>query len=1178
MRRAIHFADRAAVCCGVIVTLLAAAPLYSQGTSGNITGKVLDPSGAAVPAVKIVARNVATGIETATTSTETGDYNLVVYPGTYQVSAEASGFKRYLRDGVIMTAAATVRLDVMLELGNVAETVEVSGTLLTVQSENAKITTAVENKFVDELPLVVGGRMRNPYDLVQIAAQVITSGASEMALGGAPSRSWNATLDGLSITTNRAAERDEISFMAPSLEAITEFAVDTGGFKAEYGQAAGGVITFSSRSGTNEFHGTAYNFLRNEKLDARSFFERQKSIYKQNNFGAAAGGPILLPKLYDGRNRTFFYLTYEGFRNRVGANATILTVPTPEMYEGDFRNWVDRSNRLLQIYDPATTRPNPAGSGQIRDPFPGNQIPKSRFSAFAQQLIPFGQIAKPNRGGQPGTIDYVTNNWITASGTILEPQDKGSARLDHLLTDQHRVSFFANITSYRRETGAGGPPGLPVPLWSGEVQEFDTGSYRLTHDWVISPTTVNQFSIGGNTFDKASFSPNYGGNWKDKICMKNVIDCNRNFPVVTFTEFSQWGGNALNGTKQPMWALKDDLSHTRGKHTFKFGFAYQNQRANGYGEQWISGGAGFSFLSTSVPGDTAFRSGSSFASFLLGEAISGGTETVREIEQLYPYYGFYAQDDWRITPKLTVNLGLRYEFTQPPVELEDKYSDFTPDRPNPAVNNYPGALRFAGFGPGRENRRSLVDGWYGAIGPRLGIAYALNNKTTVRTAFGRSFGRVTVTQGSGHYAGFIGLWRFSSQDQGITPAFKVDQGLPPYPLPIVVDPNAKLDPTFANNQNVDHWQLSDATRAPETLYWTFNIQREVARNTVLEVGYSATIGTHLQGSLVNLNQVPTAIWDRYVQQLGATAAANLFRSSITSAAAVSAGVPIPYPNFTNPQVQASRSVNQALRPYPQYLSINTGDQGGDKSGHSSYHSMILKLTRRYSNGLAMEWNYTLSKLLTDVDSFSEGSGTTQDQYNRRVEKSIGEFDQTHALKMSTVYELPFGRGRRYLASSHPVVNGFLGGWRLSGILTYASGFPLRLTRNNPLPIFNRDTRPVITSYEGWRGQIRGEKFDPAVDRFLDLAAFPAQPVAFGNMTRHNPKVRTWPLFNENVSLAKTFSIGERLRLDFRWEAFNLLHRTAFSTGNTNLNASTFGVVTSQVNQPRRMQAGLKLYW
>ena len=243
--------------------------------------------------------------------------------------------------------------------------------------------------------------------------------------------------------------------------------------------------------------------------------------------------------------------------------------------------------------------------------------------------------------------------------------------------------------------------------------------------------------------------------------------------------------------------------------------------------------------------------------------------------------------------------------------------------------------------------------------------------------------------------------------------------------------------------------------------------------------------------------------------------------------------------------------------------------------------MIFKATRRYSNGLAFEWNYVFSKLLTDVDSFSEGGGTTQDHYNRRMEKSIGEFDQTHALKMSTVYELPFGKGRPYLSSSQrrrERISGRLEDWE--AIMTYSSGFPVRLTRNNPLPIFNRDTRPTVTSYDDWRGPIQGDKFDPATDRFLNLAVFPTQPTDFGNVTRHNPKVRSFAGFNENVSLAKTFSITERFRLDFRWEAFNLFNRVQFGIAATslNLNSTTFGVVNTQDNESRRMQVGLKLYF
>lgn len=1166
-----------------IVIAISAEPLWAQATLGNLTGQVSDPTGAAVPGAKITATNVSTAVSSSTVSTATGSYSLPLYPGVYQLSVQAEGFKRYVREGVTITAGATLRLDPALELGAVTETVAVSSTLLTVQSENAKVTTAVENKFVDELPLVVGGALRSPFDLVAITAQAMKRGANDLSLGGGQARAWDATLDGLSVGTNRSADYQEIAYNTPSLEAITEFAVDTNGFKAEYGQAGGGVITFSSKSGTNEFHGTAFNFLRNEKLDAREFFARQRSVYKQNDFGVSAGGPLYLPKLYNGRNRTFVFAAYEGFRNRVGANAFIGSVPTPEMYEGDFSNLVNRNNQRLQIYDPATTTRSPSGTGFVRQPFANNQIPKSRFSPYSAKIIPFAQPVKPNRGGQPGTIDYILNNFITSSGTVLEPQDKGSLRADHLITSNHRLSFFVNQSRFRREVGAGGPPGLPEPLWNGQIQIFETEQYRTTYDWVMTPNTVNHFSIGGNQFTKLSASPSWGvnQNWSSKLgCFKNVIDCNRNFPILTFTEFTGWGGSAGNGTEQPMWAIKNDLSYVKNKHTFKFGYAFQSQRANGFGEQCIAGCADFSFLSTSVPGQTTFNSGSSFASFLLGEAIGGGTETVRFVNQLYRYHGFYAQDDWRITPKLTLNLGVRYEFTLPPVDTQDQYSDFTPDRPNPAVNNYPGALRFAGFGPGRENRRSLVDGWYKGIGPRIGLAYALNPKTTLRTAFGRSFSRVTVVAGSGHFAGFIGLYRFSSQDQGVTSAFNWDQGLPPYPLPITVDPNAKLDPAFANNQNVDHWQNSDAARAPENYYWTFNIQREVARNTVVEIGYSANVGAHLQAGLVVLNQVPTPIWNDLVARMGETQAINLLRSNITSAAAVAAGIRPPYPNFLDPRVQQSRTVNQALRPFPQYLNILTGSQGGDKSGHSSYHSLLIKASRRYAGGLAFEWNYVLSKLLTDADNYNAGDGGTMDHYNRRLEKSIGQFDQTHVLKFSTVYELPFGRGRHWGNASGGFVNTVLGNWRLSGFLQYASGFPVALTRNNPLPIFNRSTRPWVESYDNWRGAESPGGFDPGKDRFLNPAVFPAsaQPNNFGNVTRFNPKVRTFPLLNENVSLAKTFPFAESIRLDFRVEAFNLFNRVQFGTGNTNLNANNFGLVVNQLNEPRRLQLGLKLYW
>jgi hypothetical protein len=272
-------------------------------------------------------------------------------------------------------------------------------------------------------------------------------------------------------------------------------------------------------------------------------------------------------------------------------------------------------------------------------------------------------------------------------------------------------------------------------------------------------------------------------------------------------------------------------------------------------------------------------------------------------------------------------------------------------------------------------------------------------------------------------------------------------------------------------------------------------------------------------------------------------------------------------------------VNQALRPFPQYLTIVTGTQGGDKSGHSTYHAMVLRAERRYSSGLMFQWNYVLSKLITDADSYFApgGAGAAQDQYNRGLEKSIGQFDQTHALKLSTLYELPFGRGKRY--AMRGLLDRLAGGWRIGAILSYMSGFPVALARNNPLPIYNAVTRPVVTSYDNWRAPLKGEKFDPAVDRFLDPSAFPAQPnELFGNATRQNPKVRAFPSFNENISVAKSFAFGEQTRLDFRAEAFNLFNRVQFGTGSLNLNSNAFGVVNTQANSPRQMQLALKLYW
>ncbi|MBK7928847.1 MAG: TonB-dependent receptor [Bryobacterales bacterium] len=713
---------------------------------------------------------------------------------------------------------------------------------------------------------------------------------------------------------------------------------------------------------------------------------------------------------------------------------------------------------------------------------------------------------------------------------------------------------------------------MPEPLWNGQVQAWDTEAFRVSEDWTISPNMVNHFSWTKNTFTKNSFSANVDKNWKDKVCIKNVVDCNQNFPTINFTDgLTSWGSASYNGTHQPGWGLKNDLSYIRGSHTLKFGFQHQNQNADGFGQQDIAGRADFNFLGTSIPGATSWPNsgGAAFASFLLGDAHLGRTETIRAVTQKYPYFGFYAQDDWRITRKLTVNIGLRYDLTLPPTNKKDEYSDFNPARPNPGADGLLGALWFAGFGEGRENRRSLVPGWYAGWGPRIGIAYTPDSKTTFRTAFGRSFSRVTAVQGSGHFAGFIGQYQFNNTSQGVTPTFKMDQGLPGYILP------PSINPAFSNGNTVDFWQGQEATRAPESLFWTFTIQRQMAANTVVEVGYNANVGTHLQTGVLNLNQVPTPVYHDMVSRFGVTQAQALLRGGITSAAVQNAGYRTPYANFT--RNFSNPSLAQALRPYPMYTNINTDVQNGDKSGHSSYHAFVLKMDRRFSKGLTLNWNYVFSKLLTDSDSYFANFSGAMDQYNRRLEKSIGQFDQTHQLKFSTLYDLPFGKGQRWL--NEGVLNQVLGGWRIAAIQVYSSGLPVALGRNNPLPLFNEGTRPYVTSYDDWRAPVGAGGFDPGRDRFLKpRSEFPVQPNDFGNVTRYNPKVRSFPNLNENISVAKTFRVSEIIRIDLRGEAFNLFNRTVFGTGSTSLDAATLGQVVNQTNTPRQMQVGLKVYW
>src|ERR1035437_1462933 len=1107
----------------LLIGVCAAANLLAQTDRGVITGTVKDASGAVVPGAQVTAIQTSTNANFKTKTTTSGDFTVPSLPvGTYQVRVENTGFKTHLASNVVVGAGATVSLDVTMELGTTQQTVEVAANAQMLQTEAGRVATEVSNRLVDELPVVVNGAVRSPFDLSASAAEVNATG--QYRVGGGRGGAYGMTLDGTSITTAGQLDSNGVTWTqinTPSVDALTEFSVTSGGFKADMGHASGGTMSFVSKSGTNEFHGNVYEFLRNQVLDAKGFFGATKPVYKQNDFGVTAGGPVRIPKIYNGKDKTFFFVSYEGFRNRAEATPTPYSIPPTEFYTGDLHNYVDASGKMYQIYDPGSqTFANGAYTGA---PFPNNQIPQTRIDPVAKSIIGFVQpLLTPNVSGlTPGTSGYTRNNYLSA-GTTISPNNKFSAKGDQVLNSKQRVSFFFERTRQKDLFGPTGAPGLPSPL-AGNPGYNRSDVYRISHDWTISPTFLNRFYAGGNNWSQnhgsfATFSgspqaqgiPTVSTGWKEKgICIPNYPDCNVDFPQVNFSnsEFTAWGVAAPNGSDNIVVEFHDDMTKSMGRHTFKWGYFYNNTHYNGFGLQNMAGNVTFQALNTGVPLVTsqATGGGSAFASFLLGQVSGYSLDTPRYLATMFRTNQMYFQDDWRVSSKLTLNLGLRFEINGPPMVGQDQMSDLDMGLANPGAGGLPGALIFAGTGPGRTGKRTLVDGWHG-FGPRLGFAYSLNSKTAIRGAASRSFGPITYVGSSSHNLGIIQRITVNDQSQGLSPLWVLQNGAPAWSQV----PN--INPSVGNGSNVPYYNGKAASTPSDELTYAFNIERQLSSNSAVEVGYLGTLAAHIQSTLLAYNEI-------YYPNLPATlspftaSGRTLLNSQVGSAAANAAGITPPWSGF-NTLWGTGATVAQSLRPFPQYSTVDTINGPGDRIRHSTYHSMQVKFSHRYSSGLTVQASYVLSKLITDADS--QGSGP-EDHYNRALEQSIASYDQTHVVKINYVYELPFGKGRKFL-SQKSVASALVGGWRFSGIQNYSCGTPIALGTTVSFPIFNGTNRPTVSTYDAWRGTYTGS-FDPGANSFFQPASwFGTQPTtSLGTATRYNPKMRYLPNYGDRPS-------------------------------------------------------------
>ena len=1166
------------------VPLLLAIPLAAQLNRGSLTGVVSDPSGAAVVNAKITGVHKTTNIVSSTTSTITGNYTLPALEiGLYRLEVEAGGFKKAVRDDVSVTSGSTIRLDFTLEVGSLSESVEVAAHASALETESTRMATQLTTKLVEDLPLVVAGQIRSVFNLAVIAPEVKTN--NNYRIGGGQGSGWDMTMDGSSLTSASSQyqyERAPISSV--SVDAIAEFNVESSGMKAEYGRSMG-TISFATKSGGNQLHGNAFDFLRNNATDARGFFAKSAPVLKQNDFGFTVGGPVILPKIYNGRNKTFFFASYEGFRNRSGNNPAYFSVPLPEMYQGDFHNYI-KNGAMVQLYDPGTTTLGADGKTYTRTPFAGNIIPKSRFSSVFTNYISFRPADMlPNVAGAG-----IVNNYYRSQGTSISPWNKYSIRMDHQAGAKDHFSFLWLDGIKEDNYGADGPPGLPEPFNNQQVWSRKNRSGRFAWDHTINARILNSLRVAyqreAGDFNNLSCGDSTA-HWGAKLGLKNTPGPDQCFPGYTFQDMYGWNGNGWGFDRGRDWNVNNDITIAKGSHTLKTGIFWSKDEWWGGGQHRPNGSFDFNNTATSIPGDGTGNTGSGWASFMLGQAYQWGLETPRAVIQKYFYYGGYFQDDWRVNTKLTLNLGLRWEYTSPVkggavLGIKDwtdfssygepaGFMNFDPSVPNPKIGGRLGATVYTGSCSECNGQDAPFESYKKAWSPRLGLAYQLRPGTVLRMSGGKSYAAVKTSGGSTHFQGLILNSTYTNSALAPYTYFNIDDGLPPWTPPPFRGPATDLGGTTY------FWQKNDSGRPPEFYTWNFDLQHQLPRNLVASAGYSGSRGVHLSSFILNVDQMDP----KYFTQYGR----DVLNASITSSAAVSAGIPLPYAGFTG-------TVAQALKPYPQWGDIVTsGGQPasiGERAGNSTYNSMILKLDKRYSAGLTLLSTYVFSKMFSDTDStaIGGGGGRAMDQYNRRLEKGLSYDDQTHMFREAFTYELPVGKGKKWALNG--VADRVLGGWGFAGFLEYASGQPLPVSPGFSSVPGGAGNRVLINSYDNWRAPVSGSKFDPFKDVWWNKAAFGVDAngnqltqtqllyYGFGNATRDNPKARAPWFLNENLTLSKNIDITERVKAILRFEAFNLLNRVRMGLPDSTVTSASFGQIRAQANDPRRMQFAAKI--
>jgi Carboxypeptidase regulatory-like domain/TonB dependent receptor len=1166
----------------VLVVFTRQVAMAQGSADGSIRGAITDPSGASVSGVTVTVTNNATAVAKTISTGDDGVFNVLnLPPSTYTVKAEKSGFGTRLTQNVQVSVDKATTVDIRLAVGSATETVNVEASVAPITDDKPDRGVVLGAQTLAELPLQVSGNIRL-VDTFLTLSPGVTGDTFSARINGAPDFSQDFYYDGIPYMNADGGGRQEA--LGAPFESVDEYAIITNAYNAQYGRGAG-LLNFHIRSGTNQLHGGGWDYLRNNVLDSKGFFAKIAPTEKQNEFGFKLGGPVYIPKIYDGKDKTFFFANFNWFRFRGGNSNSLTTLPTAAMKTGDFSSLVNTSINLGtnpcdgstvfagQIFDPNTTQL--VGGQTCRTAFPGNVIPIGRLSALSAQYLALIPTASSNAP---------INNTLVAVPSAPQNNLVYLFKVDHAIN--HAVTVHGSYYKGRYNTPTS--PIIAGPLGTGNNFNVLGWQPRASVDWTISPRLLNQTLYSAQyTEGVRIFFPLVPSGFSSAISSPG-----QPYPALVVQGMPTFGTGADNGQNSggcwPCTFFADNLKWTKGRHSLAFG---TEMRWEDEKDSFSTNIGTFTFGNgtTSLPSSTTpAQLGFGFAGFFLGapNTIAKTGHTPARLVKT-GYRALYVQDDFRATKSLTINAGLRWDVSLPSWNGAGYFSTFDPNVPNPGAGGRPGSLVYAGTsgvggcisaGGSSLCRPKIANTYYNNWQPRLGFAYRLNDKTVLRGGFGITTirGGASTLMGPEIAANYLTGYQFQqtliSPDNGFSVPTQIqptwDVGIPPVGAP----PPRTLD--VANGQGIDYMRPIDG-KSGYVQEWNTTVERQFPFKIGVEASYVGSASVRTGANLLNPNQVPSKFLS-----LG-----TVLNDDINSPQAIAAGIPLPYPGFTG-------SVAQALRPFPQFQYITPTTQN---TGHIHYNSLQLRAQKYFSNGLTFLVSYTYSQTISDsTDQFSTFGAPPLDTANQKAEKRIlggTVFGNTYPryLTVAATYELPIGPGKRFLP-----VNGaagkLVGGWNVSLVAAYDAGTVLPISGGSQQPLFNScansfaicpnaAVRPNLVAGVNPKA-FSGGKFHPSTDTYLNPAAFsdPGQ-FAIGDAPPTLPNVRGFPYYNENISLIKNTKVSERATLQFRADMFNVFNRVVFAAPDTNFNdvvTGGFGKVTGQFNSPRVIQFALRM--